>query len=224
MKYRILIVDDEDSGRQTMSILLEKTFWAYIQSVELSKSFHEAQDKMLKSSYDIVFLDINLKGISAFDLLRFVPSTTKVIFVTAYSEFMLQALRNQAFDYLVKPVKEDELDACLRRIIEQSIMETSSSILYIKSRGITKPVPFSDIIYVEGDGPYSTFFLKSGEVKTAKTIKSILPDLNQSFIRIHKSYVVNKIYIKGFNRETLILFNGKWLPVSRTGYKQLSGL
>jgi two-component system LytT family response regulator len=224
MKYRILIVDDEDSGRQTMRILLEKSFWPYIQSIDYSKSFDEAQNKIIKSEFDLVFLDINLKGISAFDLLRFIPSTTKVIFVTAYSEFMLKALRNKAFDYLVKPVKEEDLTACLERLRKESEQESEVKCIYVKVKGITNIVDIGDIIYIEGDGPYSIFHLKTETLKTAKTLKLITPEVNKSFVRIHKSYLVNKKYIKGFNMDKLILYNEKWLPVSRTGFKNLSGL
>lgn len=224
MKYQILIVDDEDSGRQTMRILLDNSFWPYIQSIDFSKSFEEAQIKIIKSEFDLVFLDINLKGISAFDLLRFIPSSTKVIFVTAYSEFMLQALRSKAFDYLVKPVKQEDLTASLERLIKERENEDEVKKIHVKVKGITNIVALNEIVYIEGDGPYSIFHLKTKELKTAKTLKLISTELNKSFVRIHKSYLVNRRYINGFNMDKIILYNNKWLPVSRTGFKNLSEL
>src|ERR1017187_2402193 len=116
MKYPILVVDDEASGRATLKILLERLFWAHTEFMDFSKSFDEAKSKFKTNQYDIVFLDVNLKGISAFDLLTFIPFATKVVFVTAYSEFMLKALRSKAFDYLVKPIKEEDLKDCLFRL------------------------------------------------------------------------------------------------------------
>lgn len=221
MKYKILIIDDEESGRQSLKILLEKIFWAYIENISFSNSFESAQANILKSNYDIIFLDVNLKGISGFELLKHIKSGSRVVFVTAYSEFMLEALRNRAFDYLVKPVKESDLISCINRLVKESDADIKSTSIYIKSKGVTRILSLNDIIYVEGDGPYSILYTKEEDIKTARTIKSLLPDLSNGFIRIHKSYLVNRKYIKGFNLEKLILYNEKWLPVSRSGYKLL---
>lgn len=222
MKYTILIVDDEDSGRQALKILLEKVFWAYIQEIEYAKSFELGKEKILNKSYDILFLDINLKGISAFDLLKFIPSGAKVVFVTAYSEFMLQALRNKAFDYLVKPVKEEELSNCLQRMIQEYAAGGAENTLQLRAGGMNRLIDKQDIVYIEGDGPYSSIHLKNEVVKTAKTLKSIIPLLGEHFVRIHKSYIVNKKYIRAFNMDKLVLYNEACLPVSRTGFKNLS--
>lgn len=221
MKYKILIIDDEESGRQSLKILLEKIFWAYIENISFSNSFESGQANILKSNYDIIFLDVNLKGISGFELLKHIKSGSRVVFVTAYSEFMLEALRNRAFDYLVKPVKESDLISCINRLVKESDADIKSTSIYIKSKGVTRILSLNDIIYVEGDGPYSILYTKEEDIKTARTIKSLLPDLSNGFIRIHKSYLVNRKYIKGFNLEKLILYNEKWLPVSRSGYKLL---
>lgn len=221
MKYKILIVDDEESGRKTLQILLPKLFWAYIENISLAKDYKSASEKLIKEKFDIVFLDINLNGKSSFDLIAQIPQQPKIIFVTAYSEFMLQALREKAFDYLVKPVKEDELKNCLERITKDQQENDLQNSILIKSKGITRIITFNDILYIEGDGPYSIFHLKDEKIKTAKTLKSILPDLHKNFVRVHKSYVVNRTYIKGFTMDKLTLYNEKCLPVSRTGFKTL---
>ena len=118
-KYDLLIVDDENSGRTTLRVLLEKEFWAHIKTIEYAHSFEEAAEKLKSSNYHVIFLDINLKGISAFDLISFIPPASKIIFVTAYAEFVIRALRNRAFDYLLKPVKEEELKHCLERVLKE---------------------------------------------------------------------------------------------------------
>ena len=125
-----------------------------------SKSFDEAKSNLQTNQYDIVFLDVNLKGISAFDLLTFIPIATKVVYVTAYSEFMLRALRSKAFDYLVKPIKEEDLKDCLFRLQVALTSENGNQSLHIKQRGLTKILKYSDIIYIEGNGPYCTIHTK----------------------------------------------------------------
>lgn len=222
MKYSILVVDDESSGRTTLKILLEKDFWSHIKSLNFSKTFDEAKEKLKTNQFDIVFLDVNLKGVSAFDLMTFIPLATKVVFVTAYSEFMLKALRNKAFDYLVKPIKEEDLKECLLRIQRDFFSNSDSQTLHIKQRGLTRMLKLSEIMYIQGNGPYSTIHLRDESCTTAKTLKSILPELGHGFVRIHKTYVVNRNQIKGFNKNKLILLTDQSLPVSRTGLKNLS--
>jgi two-component system LytT family response regulator len=220
MKYRILIVDDEVSGRLSLSILLEKYFWAYIETISFANSFEEAKEQLKQSNFHIIFLDVNLRGISAFDLLTAIPSTSKVIFITDYSEYILKALRNRLYDYLIKPIQEDDLKECLNRVTKDNILKEST--FHIKQHGLTRIVNLSEIYFIEGDGPYSKFNIQNEVIVTARTLKSILPEIGDSFVRIHKSYVVNKIHIKGFSRDKLILNNNHSLPVSRTGFKELS--
>ena len=224
MKFNIHVVDDKDSGRVKLTILLEKEFWAHIETITYSKTFEEAKEKLQFNQFDIVFLDVNIKGLSAFDLITFIPPATRVVFVTAYHEFMLQALRCKAFDYLVKPIKEDDLKECLLRLQKELNLSSASQFLHIKHRGLTRIIKHSDILYIQGDGPYCTLFLKEDNCTTARTLKSILPEIGDGFARIHKTYIVNRKYIKGYNKNKLILQNNQCLPVSRTGLKILSAL
>lgn len=222
-KYDLLIVDDENSGRTTLRLLLEKEFWAHIKTIEYAQSFEEAAEKLKMSNYHVIFLDINLKGISAFDLISFIPPASKIVFVTAYPEFVFKALRNRAFDYLLKPVKEEELRDCLQRILKDLAEETQKYRLHIKERGLTRILNLNEILYIKGNGPYSTFYVHKDNYTTARTLKSILPELGEDFVRVHKSYVVNRYYIKGYNKEKLFLHNETCLPISRSGLKNLLG-
>jgi two-component system LytT family response regulator len=224
MKYTIHIIDDEFSGRTAMKILLEKVFYQHIESLTISKSFDDAKTRLDEHNYDIIFLDINLKGISAFDLMSLIPSTSRVIFVTAYSEFMLKAIRNKAFDYLVKPVKEEDLKECLLRIQKESGPVSEQSYLSFKNKGITRLIRQNEIVYIKGNGPYSIINTVEETFITSRTLKTIITELENHFVRIHKTYVVNTKFIKGFNKDTLILTNNECLPISRTGSKNLSSL
>ncbi len=221
MKFNILIADDEDSGRNSLKILLEKYFWANIDSLSFSNSFEDAKEKLIANQFDILFLDINLNGSSAFDLLVYIPSSTKVIFVTAYSDFVTRALRIKAFDYILKPIKVEELSNCLDRLLCEYSDIAKLGHLQIKERGLTKLLKISEIIYLKGDGPYCTFYNSTESFTTSRTLKSVLPDLGNAFVRIHKSYIVNRDFIKGHTNRKLFLLNELCLPVSRTGLKNL---
>jgi len=93
--------------------------------------------------------------------------------------------------------------------------------IHIKQRGLTRILKTAEIIYVEGDGPYSTIHLKDESCTTARTLKSLIPELGDKFVRIHKTYVVNRDYIKGFVNNKLTLTNDQNLPISRTGIKNI---
>ncbi len=222
MKFSILIIDDEQNARTALKILIEKYFLTEIHPLVFARSFEEAEVKFKTTLYDIVFLDINLKGTSGFNLLPLIGKATKIVFVTAYSEYLLKALRNKAFDYLVKPVREEDLRDCLLRLQNDFIQAVQVALLQVRQKGLITTLRCSNILYVEGDGPYSTIYLDTEIYTIARTIKSLMADLGIGFIRIHKTYVVNRSYVKGFNKDKIILLNEKCLPVSRSGFRNLS--
>lgn len=221
-KLDILITDDELSGRISLKVLLDQEFWAHIGSIHFASSFEEAKKKVESIPFHLIFLDVNLKGISAFELLSFISAESRIVFVTAYSEFAIQALRSRAFDYLLKPVKPDELRHCLHRLIRELNFGNEESSLQIKSHGLTHIIPLAEILYLQGDGPYSTIIGTKEEYTTARTLKSFEEELSTHCVRIHKSFLVNRQYIKAYTREKLFLHNQQCLPVSRNGYKNLA--
>jgi two-component system LytT family response regulator len=116
MKLHSLIVDDEHSGRISLKILLEQQFPYLFKKIITASSLDEAIEIVSKESFSICFLDIELNDRSGFDLLPYLPPETKVIFVTAYSEFAIRALREKAYDYLLKPINPAELVDCIQRL------------------------------------------------------------------------------------------------------------
>jgi two-component system LytT family response regulator len=224
MKIKALIVDDEHSGRSSMKILLNKHYYYLFEAIETADSIKEAIRMVKGTVYNICFLDIQLVNHSGFELLPYFSPDTKVVFVTAYSEFAIRAIKEQAFDYLLKPLNPSELKTCIFRY-EKEYLNNSNSInyLFIKEQGETIPIPLVDIEYLEADGAYSIIFLTKGKsYTTSKTLKTITTSLSEDFIRIHKSYIVNKAMIKSYKKDSLTTIHNKCLPVSRVGAKELS--
>lgn len=222
MQTRILISDDEYSGRVTMEILLKKLMYNRSFHYEVASSLDETKEMLKKHQYDLIFLDINFKGVSSFSIIDEIPKETKLVFVTAYSEHAIDAIRSSAFDYLMKPLKETELSACLNRYFSLINPPGSSATIPVREKGFTRLYKISDITHVKGNGPYSTLFTKQEQITTARTLKSLIPDLGQNFVRIHKSYLVNRNFIKGFQKDQIFLIHNICLPISRTGLKNLS--
>jgi len=222
MKLDVLIVDDEHSGRSTLKILLKQNYASNINKIDLAASLEEAIDLVTQGIFDVCFLDIDLNNRSGFELLPYLTSKTSVIFVTAYSEYAINAIREKAFDYLLKPLDPNELRKCIARYEKDIWVLKGVKYLLIKQGGESMPINFDEIEYLEGDGPYSKIFLTNGrEYTTSKTLKILSGLLDNSFIRINKSYIINRAMIKSFKKDSLTTKSDKCLSVSRAGYKEL---
>ena len=221
MKLKILIVDDEYSGRISLSILLKEHCIQSVETIKLASDLPTAIELINTNSFDICFLDIHLSNGLGFEIVGHIPESIQIIYVTAFSEYAINAIKNRAFDYLLKPVNPAELKLALNNVC---IKRESLKKLFvnIKSKGATNPIKQSDILLVKANGPYSEIYLKSGKViTTAQTLKSLHEKLNTEFIRIHKSYIVRKDSITSFNKKGIFFDNNKTLPISRTGLKLL---
>jgi len=205
-----------------MEILLKKIMGSRPYHLDLASTLDETRESLLAHYYDIIFLDIKFKTSSSFEIIDRIPRGTKIIFVTAYPEHAIHAIRSNAFDYLLKPVKEEELGACLDRFYESMSAQIVGNVIQIREKGFARWLKLSDIIHVKGNGPYSMIHLPEEQITTARTLKSLIPDLGKDFVRVHKSHVVNRNFIKGVQKDQIILTNHTCLPISRNGLKSLS--
>ena len=118
-KLRALIVDDEDGARKLLKKLLEET--SFFKEISEASSVNSANSVMLQFDPDLVFLDIKMPGKDGFSFindLKLNYRNPEIVFVTAYEQFAVKALRNKAFDYLLKPVNRKDLKQCITRFIE----------------------------------------------------------------------------------------------------------
>lgn len=222
MKCRLLIADDEYSGRYTLDLLIRKCLGDRKEiQVDIVSTLDEVSARMQGHFYDLIFLDINFKGISAFEIVEMIPKASRLVFVTAYGEHVIKAIRKNAFDYLLKPVKEEELANCLERFFETRNENVQADLIQIREKGYIRWLKLGEISHVKGHGPYAQIFIGNEQLTIAKTLKSLAPELGEDFIRIHKSFLVNRKFIKAFQRDQIILTNQVCLPVSRNGMKNL---
>lgn len=185
---------------------------------------------------DLLLLDIRLPDGTGFDILEQIPDKMKVIFMTAYEEYAIRALRYGAIDYLLKPLDHDELREALQRVIEDQPLfreqidvslntyrknkeqDREQDHIIVRSQQYVEVVKLKEIIYLQADNSYTTFFLNGGKnvvsTRSMKEYEELLPDA--SFIRTHQSYMVNKLYIHRYcpNESMILLQNGIQIPVS----------
>lgn len=184
---------------------------------------------------DLILLDIKQPDGSGFELVDHFPSREfKVIFFSSYPDYAIKAIRYNAIDYLTKPIKEEELAQAVRKAediiryeeklqakaLGQSIKNLySSHRLVLKSSDQIHLVDISEIIHIEADGNYSTFYLIDGrKIVISKSTRKFEEQLiDQGFHRIHKSHIVNINKMSYFDKAdggTLVMCNGDQVPVA----------
>jgi two-component system LytT family response regulator len=221
MKMDILIVDDERHGVTALKSIIQQYSLNLIGKIHAASNIDDAV--LILSTYNIhiAFLDIQLSKGSGFDIVKNIPPSCKIVFVTAYAEHALKAIKHQAFDYLLKPIDPKELKLCIEKCTLQDVPQ-KEQFLTIKSKGITIPVLQDSILYLKAKGPYSEIYFLDGNVyTTSQTLKDIQEKLNAQFIRTHKSYLINSKFIEGYNQKNIFLKNNLCFNISRLGLQQL---
>lgn len=214
---RCIAIDDEPLALD----IIEK-FCQRIGNVELERYSdpHAGLEAIREHRPDIVFLDIEMDGISGLDIAAQLPEETCFIFTTAYLRYALEGFDLDAVDYLHKPFAFSRFQVAfskaLRRIGRQPIKATSQCIV-VKQDYNNISIPIDDIVYIEAVEGYSKIFRTSGEcVMSRILLKNVMALLPQdSFVRIHRSFIVSKSKVKSFNKQEVVLTNKVTLPVGK---------
>ena len=187
---KCVLIDDEELARTLLKTYIDKTSF-----LELAGSFEspiDAMETLNKSVIDVVFLDIQMPDLKGTDFAKMIPSNTKVIFTTAYSEYALDGFELNALDYLLKPISFERFLKAVNKIETKTIIEDDNSIT-IKSGYDLHKVKLTDILYVQSDSEYVVFYMKDKKIMSYQSLKSLEESLPPSlFMRVHRSYIINK--------------------------------
>ncbi len=231
-KYRAVVVDDERLARHKLIRTLSK-----FDSIDVvGEAFDVPSARILieKVVPDIIFLDIQMPKLSGFDLIEQTNIEGKVVFVTAFDNYALNAFDVNAFDYIVKPVREERIEKLLEKISRDSSDNYACNKLnyddkiFVSDNKFMKFVAIKDITLIQSTGNYSKIFFKDNDhivvYKSLKEWESKLP-LNK-FCRIHRTTIVNIDYIekieKWFNYSFRVYINNVESPVMMS--KRYSGI
>ncbi len=216
---RTLIIDDESNIRYMIRDILNE----YCDNAEVvgqASGVKEGLDKIKALHPDLVLLDIKMDDGTGFDLLEALDDIGfRVIFITAFQEFALQAIKFSAFDYILKPVDPEELVGAVTRAandhaanqelqlshLKESLRNNhqSEKKILLKTADSIHLMKLSDIIYCMADGGYTHFYGNNGHVVVVSNPLSIYDPLlsDYGFFRVHKSYLVNLDKVIRFDRE-----------------------
>ncbi len=233
---RCVIVEDEEVARKVLKSLLAQ----YCQDVMVCA---EADDvvsgKNMIEAFrpDLVFLDIEMPGGSGFKLLSSIENIDfEVVFVTAYEQFAIKAIRHDALDYILKPINPKELVAAVEKVKEAKYKKTikkqydsllknlNPEQLAVRKLSISTSdkihlINVDDIVRCESDNYYTVIFFKDGtNLMVSKTLKDMEQKLEEyDFVRTHKSHLVNMRCIKNFIKDEMmvVMTDDSKVPVSK---------
>jgi len=237
MNIRSIIIDDEPNNIENLQILLNQ-YCPEITIVATAMNADSAIAAIRAHQPDLLFLDIQMPEKSGFDVLKaFAVINFEIIFITAYDQYGIQAIKFSALDYLLKPINITELITAIEKARNKILTKQKNSSIenlleYIKSGNKEIPkialptlqeiryVRVDDIIHCEASNNYTLFYLQNGEkILVCKTLKEFSDLLrSHNFIRTHQSHLVNLHFVNSWLKEdggALLLTDSTKIPISR---------
>ena len=238
-----LIADDEPHLASYLRAQLA-TLWPELLILPLARNGVEAAESIAANAPDLAFLDIKMPGLSGLEVAQGIEGATRVVFVTAYDEFAVQAFDQEAIDYVLKPVNAQRLARCIERVrraldapaapedarlsgVIQRLAPPAASappLRYVRaSQGdLTHQIDVAEVLFFRADDKYTCVQTAAGEHLIRTPIAELCAQLDpQQFWQVHRSTLVNLRFVAGTRRDELSRlfvrmrgFDGE-LPVSR---------
>ncbi len=243
MKTTCIIIDDEKLARELLREYLEAI--ENIEIVDECAKGSDAVEKINKLKPDLIFLDVQMPGMTGFDVLDEIDHEPYVIFTTAYDQYAIKAFERNAIDYLLKPLDEDRFRQAVERAVKRKKMEEGriedllggmrevkhrdsyDSHIFVQKSEKLFNLPMEEIVYLEASGDYTIISTKNDQFVSSSGIGKLEEIMDPAtFIRVHRSTIVNVNYLKEIERHfnggmVVKMHSGKSFPVSRTYAKQI---
>lgn len=223
--YRFAVCDDNPADADYVVRLIEE--WNKAAGLPLETGRYSSAEAFWfayeeDNSFDVLFLDIemgNMSGVELAKRLRQAGAGLQIVFITGYMEYIAEGYDVEALHYLIKPVTGGKLNTVLDRAVERLKMRENTLTLTLAD-GVVR-LSLYEIRYLEVQKNYVT--LHAGEEYSVKrTLNELAEELDESFYRIHRSYIVNLRFVKRISRTEVTLKDGTVLPLSRKLYDGLN--
>ncbi len=220
---RCCIIDDEPLAQELIKSYVKQT--PFLELVNTFSSASMAVKTIIEDDIDIVFLDIQMSELNGIEFARVIPSTCRIIFITAFEQYALDGFKANALDYLLKPVSYSEFLASANKALNWFEMVNNSKLngegtdyIIVKSEYKLIQIAVSDILYIEGLKDYVKIYLDNNNscvmsLMSLKTLEASLPQ--KRFLRVHRSFIVQTSKIKVIERNRIV-FGKQYIPVSDT--------
>ena len=234
MKKKVLIIDDENRTRDFVKKMID-SFQLDLEVFTDGENVETGIEAINRIQPDIVFLDIQMPDGTGFDVLNSIETKKfEVIFITAYQEYAIKAIKFSALDYILKPIDAEELHSAILTAIdsvdfkkedsqyealENNIQPGNRRKLVLKTQECVYIVDLMEIIRCEADKNYTFFFLNNGKkILVSRTLKDFETMLNgYGFFRIQQSHLINLDYLDRYDKHqggAIIMKDGSALPLS----------
>ncbi|GJG95141.1 LytTR family DNA-binding domain-containing protein [Cupriavidus pauculus] len=225
MNPTALIADDEEHLRAHLRGKLAR-LWPELEIVAEAANGVEAADAIARLAPAVAFLDIKMPGLSGLEVAQGIETDTRLVFVTAYDEFALDAFERAAVDYLVKPVNDERLGRTIERLrralqdaapppelaqllsqltrAQQPRADSAGPLRWVRaSRGnTTSHVPIQDVLFFQSDDKYVVVHTREGEHLIRTPLQELIDGLDpEVFWQVHRSTIVNMEHVAGTRRD-----------------------
>ena len=220
MNASCIIIDDEHPARVLLKEYVSKI--PYLRLLGVFKNGMEALEYLNQNGVDIILLDIQMPELTGVEFLKTIPHKTKTIFTTAYSNYALDGYELDVVDYLLKPIRFERFLHAINKAMEliklenKQFVSTSQIVLSIKADRKIHRVPIQNIKFIEGLKEYVRFHLTNEKLialESLKSLEELLP--SDQFVRIHKSFIVNKEKIKAISGNQ-VQIDDSYIPIGKS--------
>ena len=219
---RCLAIDDEPLALQQLASYVGQV--SELELVQACRSAQEAREILNREHIDAIFIDINMPDLSGLDFVRSLASPPLVVFTTAYSEYAVEGFRLDAVDYLLKPFGLDDFKRAATRLLRRHEAVTMSAVsgvddddaIFLKTDYKIVRIQVSDIVYIEAMSEYLRIHLDAPQrpvtvLLSMKKMEERLP--GGTFMRVHRSHIINLKKIKEVSKNHITLINEVSLPI-----------
>ena len=233
---RCIAIDDEPLALRQIKSYIERT--ETLELVATCRNAFEAQQILETEAVDLIFVDINMPDMNGLDFVRSLTTTHYIVFTTAHAEFALEGFKLNAIDYLLKPFSYEEFMKAAQKvaslvdlverchaaesaIAQNEAEEADKEFISVKADYKTQLVKIADIVYLESAGEYVRLHIEgSSTITTLFRLKNMETTLPQdTFLRVHRSYIVNIKRIASYTKGRIFLDNGEYIPLGEN-YKE----
>lgn len=233
---RCIAIDDEPMALRQIKSYIERT--EQLELVAVCRSAREAQEILKTTSVDLLYVDINMPDMNGLDFVRSTDGVHYVVFTTAHPEFAIEGFKLNAIDYLLKPFSYEEFMKATNKVVslvdlverchaaESAIAQNEAEasdkeVISVKADYKTQLVKVADIVYLESAGEYVRLHIEGSSTITTlfrlKNMETSLP--SDSFLRVHRSYIVNLKRIASYTKGRIFIDNGEYIPLGEN-YKE----
>ncbi len=225
---KAIAIDDEP-----IALKVIENFCGRIDFINLEKTFNKPEDALKhlnKFPVDLLFLDVDMPGISGIELYKAIEQNTMVIFITAHSKYALDGFNLSAVDFVVKPFTFERFETAVNKAKEYYYYQTNKNskdqqVIYVRVDYSLTKIALADILYIESLADYIHIYLQNQKrITTRITMKAMEDKLSQkNFIRVHRSFIVPISQIENV-RNKIITIAGTEIPIGRSYEKAVSKL